>query len=105
MKRTNKSTIQKYTNIQLIDKIEDILVNIDVNNGYIQLVNDYIFYDPIRNKDISDKANLLVYHYSKEKNKQAYINLLDDIKTRNNNIVKELKIIMAQLKDNIQNKH
>ena len=57
-KRRNINTILKYTDLQIIDRIEDILTDIEVNNSYISLLDDYLQKNEIKDKeDITIKIN------------------------------------------------
>lgn len=80
-----------------IDTIEDILTDIAINESYNNLILEYLDKNYMRDKDISDKEALTSYYHEKEYNKQAYINLVDDIQRRNKDIKDKLTIILKDL--------
>lgn len=99
MKVRKIETILKHTDIQVVDKIEDMLNDLTINNSYISLLEDYLLKG--NDTNISDKEALTLYYYDKEHNKQGYINLLDEIRSKNDKIHEDLTRIMLYLKEDI----
>ena len=100
-KRRKITTILKDTDIQLLDRLEDLITNIEINNTYNKLLLEYLEKDAMRNKDISDKDALLLYYKEKEENKRAYINLLDDMRAKHNQNIENINSMLAYLMQNI----